>query len=936
MREGERHPKGDGTLPGPGKDADSTDEAVQSSTVTPANHPSKTEAPANEEPSSASTTTASASASTIEAPARIEAPASGSSALPVAAAPNARTIASGSSESTLPQAETLAGPHRVADLPTLPRIDDSAYAIGEEIARGGMGRILFARDRKLRRDVVIKVMRRESARIDPRFERETFITARLQHPSIVRVYDAGVLGDGRAFYAMERVRGRSLEVVLGEAKTMRERLALLPHAIAVADAIAYAHSEGVLHRDLKPSNVLIGPFGETVVIDWGLAKNVNDEDIERRDETPGDSGTALTHETPGESSGARVPQGAVMKSGDALTKQGAAMGSGDALTQQGAVIGTPLYMAPEQARGEPADERTDVYALGALLYTVLTGSPPPRGATTEEVIADVAAGERVAILEREPELPPELAAIVEHAMAHAPAERFASAKELADELRSFAAGKLVASHSYTTGQLIRRWIGRHRVAVGVGAASVVVITLVGVLAIQNVMHERDVAEQARRDQERERDTLIYEQAYDALEADPSLTAAWLKRASDTALGWDKVNQLATDAATRGLAHVLRGHTQDVERIVVTPDATRIATGSDDGNVRWWNLATGTSIELAGHTGPIETMVMSSDAKSLATAGTDDLIWLWDLHAGTGRKLAGHTGALRGVAFSPDNKQLASTGDDGALWLWDVASGTGRKLYQHHHALRPLVWFDDHTIIVGSFDGMLGRFDTAIPPAPAVPPPGKPKPKPRPRPRRIAKKTPPKPGFVTGAMMPAQRAEIRCLALSPDRTYLVVGDEDGLATLWSADGKRVRTLGRHTDLVRDLIFTPDGTRVISAGGDAIVRVHSLTNGRMEELGGNASGIKDIALSSDGAWVASAGIDKTVHVWAIDGTLAHVFRGHSAAVKAVGFAKNQLVSGAEDDTVRVWQLAPGAPPRGPALRAWLETQTNVHAGRQRAPG
>ncbi|HUS28060.1 MAG TPA: protein kinase, partial [Kofleriaceae bacterium] len=175
-------------------------------------------------------------------------------------------------------AATLPGGYTVADLPSLPRVDDQTYAIGVEIARGGMGKILSARDRRLRRDVVIKVMKRDGGMIDPRFEREALITARLQHPSIVRVYDAGVLGDGRAFYAMERVRGRSLEAIIAESKTLAERMALLPHAIAVCDAIAYAHSESVLHRDLKPSNVLIGPFGETVVIDWGLAKEIRDED----------------------------------------------------------------------------------------------------------------------------------------------------------------------------------------------------------------------------------------------------------------------------------------------------------------------------------------------------------------------------------------------------------------------------------------------------------------------------------------------------------------------------------------------------------------------------------------------------------------------------------------------------------------------------------
>ncbi len=769
-----------------------------------------------------------------------------------------------------PHAGTLPGPGVAVDLPNLPRVDATSYAIGPELARGGMGKILSARDRRLRRDVVIKVTRHQGAYVDPRFEREALITARLQHPSIVRVYEAGVLDDGRAFYAMERVRGRSLEVVLEETTTIAERLALLPHAIAVADAIAYAHSEGVLHRDLKPSNVLVGPFGETVVIDWGLAKDLRATEVPVLASEPSRAGSS----------------------------------SDASLTQDGSVLGTPSYMAPEQARGEPVDERTDIYAIGTLLYTLLTGAPPHRGQSTTEVIDAVATGKRMSISQRDPSVPPELATIVEHAMAHAPADRYQSAKTLADELRQFAAGKLVASHQYSLWRLVRRWLWRHRITAGVAAFALVILAITLALSFRKLREERAEAERAKDDAliaqvkaERAKDSLIIDQARTMLDTDPSKAAAWLRKASNSALSEPKSYAIAVDATELGLARVLEGHANDVEHVIAAPDGVHVATGSDDGTVRWWNVDDGTFVEFRGHVGPIETMTMSRDGTYLATAGTDHDIWLWELSGGGRRRLQGHTNTVRGVAFSPDGTRLASTSEDGSFYLWDVQSGTGNELYHHHHGLRPVAWtVDGKTVIVGGYDGQIGRFDPAT---------GK------------------------GEMQQAHRAELRAVAVSPDGKYLAAGDEDGVATLWTIDGTRVRTLAGHTDVTRDLVFSVDGTHLVSAGGDDVVHVNTIPDGPLVELKGNTAGVKDVDISRDGQTVASAGIDGSVWVWPITGGPGRKFRGHGFAVKAVSFLRDgRLVSGSEDDMARIWRLDHETPPQGgPALRAWLLSRSNV---------
>jgi tetratricopeptide (TPR) repeat protein/tRNA A-37 threonylcarbamoyl transferase component Bud32 len=334
-------------------------------------------------------------------------------------------------------------------------VDADHYVLGDEIARGGMGRIFRARDRRLGRDIAIK---ETFARSDERrFEREARITARLQHPSIVQVHEAGVWPTGEPFFAMQLVSGRSLDDAIGAAKTLDERLALVPNALAVADAIAYAHSQGVIHRDLKPRNVIVGEFGETVVIDWGLAKDLTTDDADVRvDNDAKDGQTAI-----------------------------------------GAVIGTPSYMPPEQALGEIVDRRADVYAIGAILYHVLSGRPPITGTARDEVLATVVAGGVKPLRDVQPGVPADLLAIVAKAMAFDPAARYADARELAQDLRKFQTGQLVGARSYSWPHLAARWLRRHRTAVTVAAAAIVVLAVLGTISVREIVSAKQVAEQKR-------------------------------------------------------------------------------------------------------------------------------------------------------------------------------------------------------------------------------------------------------------------------------------------------------------------------------------------------------------------------------------------------------------------------------------------------------
>jgi tetratricopeptide (TPR) repeat protein len=318
-------------------------------------------------------------------------------------------------------------------------LDELRFEVGGELARGGIGRILEARDELLGRRLALKeLLRPEHPATMARFMREAMITARLQHPAIVPVYDAGVRRSGEPYYTMPLVPGKNLYQAIHELDTLEQRMSLLPHVQAVADAVAYAHEQGVVHRDLKPSNILVGPFGETIVIDWGLAK-----DLGAPEPTP--------DAEPG-------PEAGLL-----LDELGLALDA----TRTGVARGTPRYLSPAHAKGQPIDPRSDVYALGAVLYHVLAGHFP-HGSELEPI--DVV----------EPRVPRDLVSIVGKAMAARPEDRYPSAQLLALDLRRFATGQLVGARRYRPWTRLLRFLRRHRVTV---AASLVMAAITAAIAI---------------------------------------------------------------------------------------------------------------------------------------------------------------------------------------------------------------------------------------------------------------------------------------------------------------------------------------------------------------------------------------------------------------------------------------------------------------------
>ncbi|MCA9085589.1 MAG: serine/threonine protein kinase [Planctomycetaceae bacterium] len=364
------------------------------------------------------------------------------------------------------------------------------YHEAEEIGRGGWGVVVRAVDRQLERDVAVKKLgpqARYQPEISQRFLHEARITAQLQHPGIVPVYERGVdLQTRQPFYAMKLLEGVTLRDVIAEYHAMpsgaekRQKFqTLLSAFVDVCQAIAYAHSRGIIHRDLKPSNVVIGQFGETIVVDWGLAREV---DVPDEEESLADEATVRAG-TPG------------IRRAELSSSRLSGM-LDPVVTQQGSVIGTPSYMAPEQARGarEEIDHRSDIYALGAILYVVLTGQSPFQAEDVHSLLKLVLAGGVPHPHSVNRQIPAPLASICLKAMSRERGDRYQTADDLIADINRFLASEHVSAHQDTFTERIGRWCRRHPTATATTTAATLILLVASTIstAVISKAHREEI------------------------------------------------------------------------------------------------------------------------------------------------------------------------------------------------------------------------------------------------------------------------------------------------------------------------------------------------------------------------------------------------------------------------------------------------------------
>lgn len=818
------------------------------------------------------------------------------------------------------------------------------YRTDKLLGEGGMGSVFSARQQSMDRPVAIKVLKPRAARLKSSrqaFVSEAIITGGLDHPNIVPIYDVGKQADDALFYAMKQVEGVEWKERLAT-NSVDENLEIL---LRVSDAVAFGHARCIIHRDLKPANIMLGGFGEVLVMDWGLAMPSHDHP--RRDSFP------------------RAKRG-----------------------------GTPHYMAPEMA-DDPmlgVDRRSDVYLLGAILFEIVTGKPPHAidffsGTRRERVKACLAAVARNQIAETDKS--GELIDIARMAMATDPKDRYQSVSEFQTAIRDYlsheesielasnAAEALATARQsreyddfsrarFGFETALEQWSENSRATEGLRetrksyahtafdrgdfdlALSLldvsdphdqslrqeviaakrskqelerklaeqeqarIQLTREAVLQKEKAESQREIAEARRREAEAAREEEARQREFAERQLKRAETLLYASQIASAKREWETGSATLAWHHLNSTRHEYRGweyeyvcrllnqnqmtlyHRSRVQAAGFSTDGSQIVAICHDRTLKVWDSITGQELLVTQlNPGIDRCFALSRDCTQIFNVLREGTLKVWD--AATGREklsIGKHTFRITSLAFSPDGQRLASASLDGTVKVWDAATG------QEKFALkRQTSYYDDGQprrdrgcSVVFSPDGhrlalamleTITIWDTA-----------------------------------TGQewlTLKGHTGEVKSVAFGPDGTRVVSGCSNGELRVWdAATGQAKLTIESYSDSVCSVTFSPDGTRVVSGNSDGTLKSWNATTGREPlTLKGHVGEVTSVVFNPDGTKIVSASKDE-LRVWiATTEQEPLTLKGHAAIVQHVAFSPDgtRIVSKSSDGALKVWDKNTG---------------------------